>query len=54
MRFLSVKDKLFLVLFVIGSSTIIYSVHMIIGAKFGLDTFGLVRELKITMVDFIS
>ena len=54
MRLFSVKDKLFLVLFVIGSSTIIYSVHKVIGAKFGLDTFGLVRELKITMIDFIS
>ena len=53
MRFITVKDKLFLVLFVIGFSTITYSTYKVLGAK-GIDTFSLVKELQIKMIDFIS
>ena len=54
MRFLSVKDKLFLVLFVIGSSTITYSVSKILQARFNIDAISVVRAFKITIIDFIS
>ena len=54
MRFLTVKDKLFLVLFAIGFSTIAYSSYKVLGDQFGMDTFSLVKELKITMINLIS
>tara|TARA_B100000963_G_C22506974_1_gene616469 strand:- start:260 stop:424 length:165 start_codon:yes stop_codon:yes gene_type:complete len=54
MRFLTVKDKLFLVLFAIGFSTIAYSSYRVLGDKFGADTFNVVKELKITMINLLS
>ena len=54
MGFITVKDKLFLVLFAIGFSTIAYSSYKVLGDKFGMDTFSLVKELKITMINLIS
>ena len=54
MSFIKLKDKLFLVLFAIGFSTILYSSNKVLGDKFGMDTFSLVKELKIKMIKFMS
>ncbi len=54
MRFIKLKDKLFLVLFAIGFSTILYSSHKVLSYKFGMDAFSLVKELKIKMINFLS
>lgn len=54
MRFLSIKDKLFLVLFLIGFSSIAYSAYKLLGDKFGIAGGSLVRQLKAVLVSFIG
>jgi hypothetical protein len=45
MRFLSMKDKLFLVLFLIGFSSIVYSTYKLSDDKFGMSS-SFVKQLK--------
>ena len=53
-RIFSVKDKLFLGLFILGWTAISYATYKVIGIKSGEEKFSLVQAIKTTVSDFMG